>query len=462
MIKYFESVYVIADSKNREVDAEDFAKEMGMKCDSVGWMRFDGDKGIDRLKQISEHAKRKGLKLRGSYEKTAVDTDAKWYRFFPRNQFSMSDRSYTQKYKDYWYDKIKAYKAPKGCNMMGEFVSQTFVDCYRDLQLTGLDFIWAPDNGKYRAMSFYKPIFLEKAKRCVFPGHMYHMRKETYDNITFAPIPDKYDFATVKKYYQQADSPEGRLCEVEQYMDNLDVALPLAVEYDSMPDTDFAYCVLQGFGPISLIRSEALQKMIHAGAVTEEDFAPVINTDAKGQDLLVQDCVVYKYMDTMLQCKEHFEKLRMESAVKVRPEFVPSEKDVLALLRRYKKQHPDYLNRTISKSLAERAWDSAYRPLLPYYKVGSSGRLAEYTYEYYDYETAIHENDVFHKELAGSNIQGQHGKLLEASVLFGRSLYGDNYLLLCGEQVYEVSCHDYAIANHWGNVYLFFYELVEG
>ena len=114
MIKYFESVYVIADSKNREVDAEDFAKEMGMKCDSVGWMRFDGDKGIDRLKQISEQAKEKGLKLRGSYEKTAVDTDAKWYRFSPRNQFAMSDRSHAQKYKDYWYDKIKAYKAPKG------------------------------------------------------------------------------------------------------------------------------------------------------------------------------------------------------------------------------------------------------------------------------------------------------------------------------------------------------------
>ncbi len=50
----------------------------------------------------------------------------------------MSDIS-TQKFGDYYYHKIKAYKAPKGCNIMGEYVSQTFVDKYKELKLTGLD-----------------------------------------------------------------------------------------------------------------------------------------------------------------------------------------------------------------------------------------------------------------------------------------------------------------------------------
>lgn len=336
--------------------------------------------------------------------------------------------------------------------MMGQYVSQAFVDSYRELGLTGLDFIWVPDSGKYQAVSFYTPIFLEKAKRCIFPGRMSYLKKETYEYPAMVPIPDKYDFARVNEYYRQADFPEGRLCETEKYMDNLNVVLPLAVEYGSMPDADFAYCTLSGFGPVSLIRKETLQKMIGAGAVSKEDFQPVMCTDPKEQSLLIQECVDHKNMQIMLENKEHFEKLRLKLASKERPEFVPSEKEVLALLKKYKKEHSEYLNRTISKALAEEVENSLYRPLLPYYKVGCGGRLAEDIYEYFYYETAVQRNDALHKE---------YGDLSEDAVLFGRS-GDDNYLMLQGDRVYEVSCYDHEVVKRWEHVYLFFYENVAG
>ena len=458
MIEIFETIDLIVDSQDRDFDRKAFSKELNVRCDSVGWMCFDIGKDVEKLKQISELTKKKGLKLRGTYKKKAVDSFSKWYRFSPKNDFAMSDYSYTQRFGDYSYCKIKAYKAPKGCNIIGNFVSQAFVDKYKELKLTGLDFIWVPDNGKYQAITFYSPIFLKKAKRCIYPGQMNYLEKETYDYPTFAPIADKYDSVALNKYYKQADFPEGRLCEIVEYMDNLNVVLPLAVEYDSMPDTDFAYCFLQGYIPIFLIRDEALQKMISVGVVSKEDFEPVMCTDSKEQNLLIQECDECKNINIMLENKEHFEKQRLELVSKKRPEFVPSEKEVLTLLKKYKKNHPDYLNRTISRALSEEVEHSLYQPLLPYYKVGCSGRLAEYTYEYYYYETAIQKNDIFHKELAENS---KHDSLLDESVLFGKGGDG-NYLLLHGDQVYEVSCYDYRIVKHWDYVYLFFYENVAG
>lgn len=465
MIKYNETLELIADCHKEGFDREDFARELGVPSDSNGWMRLDIGKDMDTLKRISSHARANGVKLRGEYVKTALPSSAQWYRFAPRNHFSMSDYSYYEKYEKYWYRKVKAYKAPRGCNVIDDLVSQTFVNKYREFGLTGLDFIWQPDNGKYHADSFYILIDLKKAKRCIYPGHLESAKKLTYDTVTLAPIEGKYDFSKVEAYYRQADFPKGRLCEVERYMDNLDVVLPLAVEYDSMPDTDFAYCVWKGFRPISLIRATALQKMVDAGVVHKEDFAPVLCTNEKEQSLLIDACSDNEKIPIMLNSKAHFEQLRLKLAAKERPIFVPSEKEVLSLLRKYKKNHPDFLNRAMSKTMAEKVSHTPYAPLLPYYKVGCAGRLAEYAYEYFYYETAVQENDAYHQKLAArpaeNNMDSEHETFLNESVLFGKSA-DDNYLLLHEGQVYEVSCYDYRIVKHWDCIYLFFYEQIEG
>ncbi len=458
MTIYNEILELIADCHREGFDKEDFAKELHIASDRVGWMRLDIGKEMDTLKRISSHAKENGVKLRGEYTKTAIPSTAQWYRFSPRNHFSMSDYSYSEKYENYWYYKVRAYKAPRGCNVIDNLVSQAFVDKYRESGLTGLDFIWQPDNGKYHADSFYVPIVLEKAKRCIYPGHMDIASKQTYHSVTLAPVTGRYDFAETLAYYQQADFPQGHLCEVEKYMDNLDVVLPLTVEYHSMPDTDFAYCVLEGFKPIPLIRDTALQLLTDSGIANRADFTPVPDIHEEEQHLLIYECTEYPRIPDMLHAKAHFEKLRLTLAAKERPVFVPSEKEVLALLRKYKRNHPDFLNRAISKKIAEAVSQSPYSPLLPYYRIGCAGRLAEYAYEYFYYETALQENEAFHQRLAAEHIADP---LPNKAVLFGKSA-DDNYLLLHKEQVYELSCYDYQVINHWDAVYLFFYEQVEG
>ncbi len=77
MTEFYETIELIADSKDSDFDSEEFAKELGVGCDRVGWMRLDLGKDFDKLKQISELAKEKDLKLRGTYEKKAVNPLAK-------------------------------------------------------------------------------------------------------------------------------------------------------------------------------------------------------------------------------------------------------------------------------------------------------------------------------------------------------------------------------------------------
>ncbi len=65
----FETIKLIVDSKSRTFDRAALARELDVGCDSVGWMRLDVAKDMDKLKLISEQAKKEGLKLRGVYEK---------------------------------------------------------------------------------------------------------------------------------------------------------------------------------------------------------------------------------------------------------------------------------------------------------------------------------------------------------------------------------------------------------
>ena len=61
MIEFYETIHLIVDSKDKDFDKKAFAKELGVNCDSVGWICLDIGKDIDKLQQISELAKNKGL-----------------------------------------------------------------------------------------------------------------------------------------------------------------------------------------------------------------------------------------------------------------------------------------------------------------------------------------------------------------------------------------------------------------
>ena len=55
MMGFFETIRLIVDSKDRTFDRVTLARELGVGCDSVGWMRLDVGKGMDILLQNKEH-----------------------------------------------------------------------------------------------------------------------------------------------------------------------------------------------------------------------------------------------------------------------------------------------------------------------------------------------------------------------------------------------------------------------
>lgn len=83
MTEIFEAMDLIVDSKDKDFDRKVLTKELGVNCDSVGWTCLDLGKDIDKLKQISELAKNKGLKLRGTYTKKDVGAFANYRPLLP-------------------------------------------------------------------------------------------------------------------------------------------------------------------------------------------------------------------------------------------------------------------------------------------------------------------------------------------------------------------------------------------
>ena len=450
-----ETISLIADSADKSFDRTAFAKEAGIKSDSVGWMNIDIRKDYAKLTDISRRAGQEGVKLTGVYKKKAYTEDAVWYRLAPQKHFSMSDYSYAQKIDDYYYYQIKAYKAPRGCTMIDNYVSQKFVDVYTQYNFTGLDYIWAPDNGKYRADTFYKPICLNKAENFIYPGRLDILKKITYDRNTMQNIEPVEDYNNLCLRYKAVDCTDGNLCRIEPYIDNLEVVPAMALDYDTMPQTHFAYCYINGYAVIPLIRKEALDKMVAACAADINDFEPVPPVDMQ-QKMLIQAGEEYKEFQTELNLKEHFEELRIKLMEKERPEFIPTEKEVAALFRKNKKAYPEYYGKAVSKNAAQQIEQSRYAAMLTFYKIAGYARLAEDTYEYYPYEEAVRLNDKWHNEHTGSEY-----RIFDNAVLIGRSAE-DNELLLDGESVLEVSCHTGEIIRKWEKAYLFIYENVSG
>ena len=450
-----EKISFIADCADTGFDRNEFAREAGIKSDSAGWMNIDIRKDDAKLTEISRRARREGIKLTGVYEKKVYTDSAAWYRFAPKTHFSMSDYSYAQKYGDYYYDQIKAYKAPKSCTMIDGYVSQKFVDVYQQYNFTGLDYIWAPDNGKYRADTFYKPIGRNAAENFIYPGRLDILKKITYDRNTMQDIGQVGDYDKMRLFYQAVDGMDGNLCRIEPYMDNLEVVPALALDYDTMPQTEFAYCYVYGYEVIFLIRKEALNKMTAAGAAEARDFEPVPPVDVQ-QKMLMQQGEAYGEFQTALHCMEHFENLRRKLIKKERPEFIPNEKEVVSLFRKNKRIDPEYYGRPVKKGLVQQIERSRYAAMLPFYKIAGYARLAEDAYEYYPYEEAAARNAVWQNE----HMDGAYG-ISHDAVLIGKSAE-DNDLLLDGECVLEVSCYHGEIIRKWEKAYLFIYENIRG
>ena len=164
-----EKISLIIDSKRKlDLNEEEkeilqnkkFLKSLGLKSDSVGWTEINLESSIakEQMEKINNYVQSNDKRIRIGYEWRKPFTESKWYIIEPAflNQeirFFKTDKASGDSY----CAGICSYKVPRAENIIEwdfmkatvALVSKQFMECSKKYGLTGADFVWAYDGGRY-------------------------------------------------------------------------------------------------------------------------------------------------------------------------------------------------------------------------------------------------------------------------------------------------------------------------
>lgn len=451
-MKILEKGALIADGTN----SLSFAKELGVKCDSVGWIHFELDKDKDLLLKIREKADLENVYLRGCYVKNFSEVDAEWYIIRPQIKLALDDYDFC-KYDNVTVQAIKAFKVPRDCHVFEILLdwpafSQQFVDAYERLRLSGIEFCWVPDKGKYAANSFYYPIAGNMAPRVA--GEIETFRKKTYECHTLKNIP--YDKEQLRVLYEQADSMGGNLLFLEDILDEVQYAdIPLMVDYKEMPDYDFVY-LSDWVHKSLLVRRTAADKLMKEGVLVNKDLVPVLSFDEWKHNSLISQGVEKE--DFVLKIKEILHKEQIKLSQKERPQFIPTEKLTLQALKNNKKYRAEKYYRPLKKAISQSLVGTMYESMIPYYNISDGGRLSDIVL-YYSYERALVETQKFINDFLQDDSAVNNDPDLQNCIVIATDIkYEDVILLEKCNRVLQFSFEEHRVVKRWNQLCEFFYD----
>lgn len=420
-----------------------FLKDLGLKGDYVGWSELK-ILSPEKLNLLFKKAKEEGFRLRGTYHLALKgEYESEWYELegFPVPwSLDIDEReNYTHEGKTYYLSSIRAFAMPKNATV----TTRTLCDfaCFREDVVkaieeegfSGVDFLWIPDIGKFKAPQFYS----------AFPKVLLP--------YCFENIYDCLDFdikAADFKNLSQSAFIIAKSCNA------LTLDLPLAVEKSMLPDSDFAGI----YSPLTqhhrlLIRKNCRDFLIEKGFLKAEHFEPVIVinepiTEQQAKPLLLIKSGKFKPVPQ--QIKDEIEEKYKKHLKKTKPERAATEKLALQNLRMAKKDNAEFFGKRASEKVLALAPDER---LIPYYKVANGGVLSD-EYSFYSINEAIEETNAFFAAQALENTD----IIPEKAIVFGGTADGEKVILLPDGKVVRYQQGEIGFAFNWDNLPCFFME----
>ena len=373
-MNYIEEVHWILDKPSTTIHNQDeifkeniaFVHSLGKKCDCVGWsnLRRDDPRAEEILQKITQFCKENGWTARGLYTRKYTDFDTDWYQidsaFFKDNTFGDHADVPAQDGGTVKLCSIKAYReltiAPKhwGHSL---YVPERFYRAYCENAMTGLDFCWIKDTGKYTAQQYFEIFGTTRipwvAVACDLDRK--DLRKLGPDGGWLPRLGEvfhKWTQLNLPYCYQKKDMPAGGI--VYAYIPGARYSSTL---YQVLVHKDVAKLLLQ-------------EKAIPVGALKP---APVLDKIPSGYTLLKTSSYprpTQAYMEQALLDCEALEK-------KGRPLWQISEKDALKFFRKAKTDRKEDFSKKLPKPKAEALFGTHYGPILPYYLVANGGQLSD-------------------------------------------------------------------------------------
>jgi hypothetical protein len=206
-------------------------------------------------------------------------------------------------------DRIKGREALRS-RFYAVMTSEPFVKFVRENKITGVDFLWCPDKGKYAAPQWYVAFGTEFIGRGVdHPWFDPATRGQYVDDSGIIQPTDPQWIRGVNRFTNaqlrpdpETDPPSlgALLQEVRQIPSRYSILIdtPLRVLGEFLPDTDFAYARIAqpekvGADPLRTVRlcatAATRDRLLKARLAKPEDFTPIEILDAAPTDTAIFD-----------------------------------------------------------------------------------------------------------------------------------------------------------------------------
>lgn len=433
-----------------------FLKSLGIKSDSVGWceLNLDAPDTKEKLEKIIEYAKSipRSIRIWYYYKEDFTDTD--WYLYDPKD-LSVDISAWkdvkvpSKRHIDGWTttsvrDGILAYKIPKNIHIIHDnelkatsaIVSENFKTCVETNGLTGVQFVWARDKGRYQAPDYYRAVNADR-----------------YDeNNIFVSVTNYHGKIRTKRKCKYGPNWSW-LSELNIILDHLSVPPLFKGEVPKNDITEKPW----GF----IFSKRAANCLLDAKLISKADLSPCrfVNevpeyydpmTKHYGSGTEVEDDEIQTLtLDEILEIQKEYEKFSKKS----RPIREVKQKDVLKELKSKKRENPDSFAKPLKKSVRETLIGTSFEVLLPYLSV-ADGIYAD-ELEMLSYKEMCEATNEYLEEKQGEET---------ISILDGIQIAvssGGDYIILTPEKVVRYSHEDWSIENEWSSIDLFISEMLD-
>jgi len=480
---------------------------MGLKLHSVAWTEVElTPKNIEML--LEKFAELKERKI--AYPSAGHIHEELSKALVPECEWFSIDAPYLNQYDgelvlDKGYPFSKAYKYPPYLHIQGHFVSEDFKTLVEKEKLTGVDFLWAEDRGKYAAKQWYAmrathamgrgfdspwfdgkiykkfqteldpKVFIEQAAKGGYPinGEKYLQSKiAEYEKnfsdiyrtgITYFPavaVGDRLSNQPLMDRLMHHFSLTGGM------VDGLVISTVPRFLKKHLPQTDFAY-FWDTVGNIRLCFNKKTKELLLGHSlIKERDIRPLAIYDNLPEDCMdLADDAEYPpsiYTDKEFKALKKEEKERRAKFDKKElPRRMPNMKNTLKLLRHTKKEQDDKSVKGISKKKITEFEESMTISLPEYWldvlKISNGGeygvedRLDCIIVPLYELE-AFHADEVDHRKKVDEDYVAQY-------TYFASTVTGDSYAFdkkpskgAKDAKVILISHEDFSIEREWGNI----------
>ena len=421
-----------------------FVHSLGKKCDCVGWsvLKRDDPKTEEILDRITAFCKENGWTARGLYIREYENLETDWYAiqsvFFKDGTCGYLESIPDRDGGSLKTNEISAYRelisGPKawGINL---YLPDRFRKAYLKHNLSGLDFCWVKDTGRYAAEQYFWAFGTARIPR-VATG--WGLRKQDVRKLG----PDSGWISRLGEVIGEWTQLQLPYCYLKEDMPAGGIA------YAHIPQT-YHCCGLYEV----LVHKDVAQLLLKEKAISPNALKPVPVVDVLpgGYSLMDTDACPRPMETYMAQSIAEHEKL----IAKPRPERKISEKDALKVMRKAKAERKEDFQKKLPKKQEAELLETEFAPLVPYYKVAEGGFLSD-EYELLAQKESLVETTDFYLLLAKE-------ELLENQpdgMVIARCANGDKVLLLKEGRVIRFSHEAPEVAEEWETLAQFVFDAV--